>query len=841
MKTYAEKYTKEISFPLGGIGTGCIGLAGNGRLKDWEIFNRPAKGSLNGFSHFAVKASKKGKMIDARVLQGDLTDVSRMGQYSKGTFQGYGYGPNNRTMAGFPHFKECTFEGEFPLAKLTFRDSNFPGTVTMDAFNPFIPLNDKDSSIPGAFFSITLENNTDEPLDYQICFSVSNPFQQSKHKQIGNKGILLEQTKFEKDEIGYGQLCVMTDAEDTVAQQYWYRGIWQDCIETYWRNLTEYETMPERNYDTPHDTDTCTLAAKFTIPAGEQKTCRFVLTWNIPNNYTYWKPFQIGGKDISWKNYYAVLFEDAAASASYSIQEFDRLFEETKKFHKALFSSTLPEAVLDAASANLSTLKGPTIFRLTDGTVYGWEGANEETGSCEGTCTHVWNYAYALPFLFPNLERTIRDSDFKYNRNEDGKMRFRMFLPMEYGDVVARSNPWSNRACVDGQMGGIIKAYREWKLCGDDAWLRKNWEGIKQSLEFAWSEKNTHQWDYNKDGVMEGRQHHTLDMELFGPSSWMQGFYLAALKAASEMAEYLGETDSAEEYRDLFIKGKEWTDKNLFNGSYYFQKIDLADKSILDPFVESDPDVINLYWNEEAKEIKYQIGEGCAIDQVLAQWHANLCGLGEIFDSEQLHTALHSLYKNNYKPTMRNFYNPWRIFCMDDEAGTVICDYPEGAKKPAIPVPYCQETMHGFEYALAGLMISEGMLEEGLTIIKAVRDRYTGEHRNPWNEIECGSNYARSMASWSFLPIYSGFTFDMVKKEIGFKPLLEGSFRCLWSVDSAWGTIEISNTKATLTILGGELTLNNLSLPFEKGMIIADEKETTFPLTCKQSLTINKK
>ena len=38
---YKEEKTREISFPLGGIGTGCVGLAGNGQLVDMEIFNRP--------------------------------------------------------------------------------------------------------------------------------------------------------------------------------------------------------------------------------------------------------------------------------------------------------------------------------------------------------------------------------------------------------------------------------------------------------------------------------------------------------------------------------------------------------------------------------------------------------------------------------------------------------------------------------------------------------------------------------------------------------------------------------------------------------------------------------
>lgn len=189
---------------------------------------------------------------------------------------------------------------------------------------------------------------------------------------------------------------------------------------------------------------------------------------------------------------------------------------------------------------------------------------------------------------------------------------------------------------------------------------------------------------------------------------------------------------------------------------------------------------------------------------------------------------------------MRNFYNPWRLFCLEDEAGTVICDYPEGISKPAIPVPYCQETMHGFEYALAGLMISEGMTEEGLKLIQAVRNRYTGEYRNPWNEIECGSNYARSMASWAFLPIFSGFTFDMVKKEIGFSPVLPGSYRSIWNVDSAWGTISLDENGAVLTVLGGELELNALSLPFAYTTVQADGKQASFPLTFQHSLVVTK-
>ena len=67
---YQSEALREISFPLGGIGSGSVGLAGNGSLVDWEIFNKPNKGSLNGYTHIAVRA-RIGEKLFCKVLQGD--------------------------------------------------------------------------------------------------------------------------------------------------------------------------------------------------------------------------------------------------------------------------------------------------------------------------------------------------------------------------------------------------------------------------------------------------------------------------------------------------------------------------------------------------------------------------------------------------------------------------------------------------------------------------------------------------------------------------------------------------------------------------------------------------
>ncbi|MCR5456784.1 MAG: hypothetical protein K6F14_01770 [Clostridiales bacterium] len=814
---YKKEALNEISFPMGGIGTGSIGLGGNGALVDWEIYNRPNKGTYNGFSHFAIKAVRNHKHLDARVLIGDYNK-----DLAGATGRRYGAGLRSASMQGFPHFKNCVFHGEFPIARVDLSDDSFPGRVTIRGWNPLIPLDEDNSSIPCAFIEISVKNTSDSPLDYYICSTLRNPTHSSVNtfkKAEEGSFIHFTQTEFDKDSLDYLEMALGTDSKDVSYQEYWYRGSWNDGLERYWRNFTESEKLIPRHYNESGKNDFASLSVHVKADPGKTCRCRFVISWHMPNCCNYWKRYTENDKDVTWKNYYAVLFKDSMDSACYSLRNWDNLYKKTKAYKDAIFSSSLPVEVTEALASAVSVLKSPTVMRLENGEFYGWEGVWEESGSCEGTCTHVWNYAYALCFLFPRLERGIRETDFTYNQNSAGGMCFRMQLPL--GRDIGTFRP-----CVDGQMGGVIKTYREWKLSGNDEWLKKWWPKVKLSLEYAWSKENRDKWDLNADGVLEGRQHHTLDMELFGPSSWLEGFYLGALKAGREMAIAMGDKKAAEKYSELFSKGKAFTDEKLFNGKWYSQDIDLSDKSILEPFEDAE----KTYWNSESGEIKYQIGKGCEIDQCLAQWHANICGLGEIFDKEKLHTALKNVYKNNYKKDMRSHYNTFRLFAVNDESGAVICTFPKGTKAPAIPIPYAQESMHGFEYALAGLLVSEGMITEGINIVKSVRDRYRGYNRNPFNEIECGSNYARSMASFALLPIFSGFSFDMTKNRLGFNPVIKGDFNCPWFVSDAWGVFEKKSGTTSLSVKDGEIHLKDIELPYIRKVrsVTCDKKAIPF-------------
>ncbi len=851
---YKNENAREVVFPLGGIGSGSVGLYGNGQLGDIEIWGRPNKGSHANLSHFAIKAENETEVLDARVCQGPYPG-SRMGSFGRPRFNSYGFGTDRASMMGMPHFEDCELECRFPIAELRLSDKRFPGKVTMEAFNPFIPLKDLDSSLPAAFFKFTVENTTTETLKYTVGFSLCNLLSttggiHTYHETETGRAVLMKGVEHEEN-----GLCIATDCMEGANQLYWYRGNWFDNLSVYWNDFSTFGRMKERTYDAPKvggdpnysAVDLGTLTAEVTVPAGEKRELRFVWGWYVPEMTNFWNPPKeeehhhedgeecdcgcdccCGEPENKWRHYYATVFTGALDAAAYAIENFEALEKETKAFRDTLFGSTLPKEAIDAISANLSVLKSPTCLRLEDGSLYGFEGCHTDCGSCEGTCTHVWSYTYAVPFLFPALERSVRQNEYWYSVHDSGSMGFRLMLPLG-------REATSFRACCDGQFATVMRVWREFKVCGNLEWLKSLWPQIKKTIEFAWSEENYDRWDMNKDGVLEGRQHHTLDMELFGPNSWLTGMYLGALQAASKMAKLVGDWAAAEEYEKIYESGKEKLNNELYNGEYFIQNVDLKDRSILEPFNEGDTLVKGgaayVYWNEENNEMKYQIGQGCALDQMLGQWHADLIGLDPIFDADKVDSALHAIYKNNFMERASDYVNPCRLFAMEDEQGLRICSWPKGVEKPLIGVPYNEESMHGFEYAAASHMIARGMEEEGLRCVRAVRDRYNGVYRNPFNEFECGSNYARSMASFALLLVYSGFDYDLFERRIGFKPLHPENFRALWSLDSGWGSVEYSDNAVTIALQDGCLTLQTVNVQMEgktADKLLIDGREVAF-------------
>ena len=831
---YSGESTRNVVFPLGGIGAGSIGLGGDGRLSDWEIYNRPGKGASNGHSHFAIRAEQNGGVLDTRVLHGPFQG-SRMGDHLGPAYGSFGFGVRRSYVSGLPGFENCSLSGPYPVAKLDFADKRFPGAVQLKALSPFIPLQSKVSSLPAAMFEFTVSNTTDAPINYTLFGCLGFEFEDSavvSLKQSDDLTAIMGRSTAAPETLQYCELALSTDCDDISYQRHAFRGSWFDTLEVYWRDITAGGQLKDRFYEGTLDDvrrnagspaiEHSVIGAHVTLAPGQSKTIKYSISWFAPNMSKYW----ISGNALLeesccvpkvWKNFYATQWASAQAVGEAVFEEWERLSEGTKGFQFELASSTLPHAVIDAVSSNISILKSPTVLRLEDGTLYGWEGCHPDAGCCEGSCTHVWNYQQALPFLFPDLERGMREADFKNNQiAESGGMSFRLSLPVGIGTS-------NDRPCADGQFSNVLVTYRDWKLNGDKAWLELVWPHVKAAVSYAWHPDNFDKWDPEKTGILHGRQHHTLDMELFGPNAWLSGFYLAALKAASEMADAMGETQTSKEYDEIYQRGRVWLHEHLFNGTYFHQQIDLNDRDILSPFHTKMSgtgsnvvagSIYDLYWNDELEQVKYQIGDGCGIDQVLSQFHSSLYGVGDVFEPEKFASAVRAIYTNNFKTRLGDVANPCRIFGLEEEAGTLICSWPVGVERPAIPAPYSQETMHGFEYAFGCQLMMIGELKKGVEVFAAVRDRYKGHNRNPFNEIECGSHYARSMTSYGALLVLSGYEFDLPKRKISFAPKVQsgGCFRSTWSTGSAWGNVSIVDGELTLKVIGGVLQLNKIGI-----------------------------
>jgi non-lysosomal glucosylceramidase len=802
-RRFTKESLREIAFPLGGIGTGTVSLGGCGNFRDWEIFNRPNKGGILPFTFVAMHLTGGG-------LSKPLVRVLERQPHPPYTGSS---GVPRETGLGLPRFREAVFTGSYPFANLEFIDAKLPVEVSLEAFNPMIPLATADSSLPAAILTYRVTNRAASEVNAALAFSILNPIGYDGVAQLDDRhapffganrnefrtegsvaGLFLSSAKYPADSARHGSMAVVTEAGDISYRLAWEHGEWFDEFQKWWDEFLSRGRFPNNAGGASEDktSDYASLASHFVLKPGASRQVTFVLSWHFPNTEIYWhsrsEDFGEGRETpdpAPLRNDYGTRWPSAWEPAAHTLRELSSLHTRSKKYRDTLYASTLPAALIDAVSSQASILRTNTVMVAENRLTLAFEGCDDHAGCCPMNCTHVYNYEQALAHLYPELERSMRETDFLVNLRPDGSMSFRTPVPLH----AQSTGPMTPAA--DGQMGCVMKVYREWLRGGSDEWLRKLWPQVKKSIEYAWVK-----WDANRDGVMEGEQHNTYDIEFYGPNSMMGTLYLGALAAGARMAEHLGDHTAAETYQKIYEQGRTLLDKELWNGEYYVQRVD----------------------ESQSNAARYQYGEGCLSDQLLGQWFAEVAGLGKLLPQEHLRGALAAIYRYNFNTDFSNFANAQRIYALDDEKGLLLCSWPKG-KRPALPFVYSDEVWTGIEYQVAAHLIYEGMVKEGVALVEAARARYDGRRRNPWNDIECGHHYARAMSSWSLLTAISGFACSAPEKEIRFHPRVsEAQFRCLFSSGTAWGSYAQQAEKGKLdvkiTVEGGTLELASIRVPF---------------------------
>ena len=765
-EVYHGKDLEKIGMPIGGLCAGQLYLGGDGKLWHWDIFNQKMGTGDQGYAHPRLPSSP--------LEQGFAVEIAAGGEKQVRALDHTG-------------FADITFCGEYPIAFVDYRDPKSPVSVSLEAFSPHVPLDTQDSSLPATVMRYTVKNTSSGKVEVQVAGWLENAVAlytapgnaiERQNEVLRKPGLLAilsdvspeaakkfqgpdaahgrRSPKFgEHHDIGTLALAIVDPVEADQATPALDDGILPAAA---------FAAHPQPQATQPAGRKLLgSIVRKLVLEAGQEATATFLIAWHFPR-----LRFKDGGR------FYAARFKNAAAVAEHLAANFAALHARTRLWHDTWYDSTLPYWFLDRTLLNTSILATSTAHRFATGRFWGWEGV----GCCDGTCTHVWHYAHAVARLFPDLERDLRK-----------RTDFGTALDKRSGVINHRGE--GAGLAVDGQAGCILRAYREHQMSNDAEMLKELWPRIKLAMQcLIHMDKG--------EGLVEGAQHNTLDQPWFGKVAWLSSLYLAALRACEEMAREVGDAEFAKTAREIFDRGSQNLDRELFNGDYYYQIPD--------------------------KDHVRSVGShnGCEIDQVFGQSWAFQVGLGRILPEGNVKKALASLWKYNFAPDVgpfRKAHKPGRWYAMAGEAGLIMCTWPRGeaARMQQGFDYYFNECMNGFEYQAAGHMLWEGMVEEGLAVTRAIHDRYHPSRRNPWNEVECGDHYARSMASYGVFLAACGYEYHGPKRHLAFAPRLSPeNFRAAFTTAEGWGTFsqkdDAGRRKAVVAVRWGKLGLKTLAL-----------------------------
>lgn len=813
--TFTNENLSRIAFPLGGIGAGMICMEGSGAFSHLSIKHAPDV--WNEPELFAA-ISIKGLTNGAKVLEGPVPGWKKFGRKdsSSGGYEG--------STAGLPRFTKVEFSSKFPFCDLNLSHEQMPISVKISGWSPFIPTDEDNSSLPVAAIEYSFVNTSSKTIAAVFSFNSKNIFKTKTNKNsiasTKNGFILKGNGTIEKPL--QTDMAFFTNDDATVVNHCWFRGKWYDPRTMAW-NIVEnadVKALPHIDADAPG----ASLYVPFSLAPNQEKKIKLMIAWYVPESYIIEgeigepkkncnpengccnSPADIGldkyDKDFKSKYYkpwYSSKFANINDVISYWSIQYDDFKKKSTLFQEAFYASTLPAEVVEAVASNLSILKSPTVMRQYDGRMWNWEGCADDHGNSHGSCTHVWNYAQAIPHLFPALERSLRATEFCESQAADGHQNFRSNVP-----ITPATHTF--HAAADGQLGGIMKVYREWRISGDNEWLRKMYPMVKTSLDYC-----IKTWDPREKGVIEEPHHNTYDIEFWGADGMHSSFYIGALNAFIIMGDYLKK--DVKKYKKLAILGKQKMETDLYNGEFFIQKIQTSGLNA------NDPTMAKSYggeYSEEAKELlkkegpKYQYGIGCLSDGVLGTWIARMCGLNDSIDIDKIKSHLKAVHKYNLKTDLSDHANPQRPnYAIGNEGGLLLCTWPNGGKL-SLPFVYSDEVWTGIEHQVASHLMLMGNVNEGLEIVRISRDRYDGRVRNPYSEYEWGQWYGRALASYGYLQALTGVRYDAVDKML-FIDSKVGNFTSFLSTETGFGTVTLRDNKVSVNTVFGAIDIQKIN------------------------------
>jgi non-lysosomal glucosylceramidase len=765
-RIYRDQYLQAISFTAGGIGAGGIQFNGKAQPKIWQIACNHVEKQLDD-TFLALRVKAEGKAAVVKALQ-------------------------TEAVGDFPAMDSLSFKGEYPFANYQFEDKQLPVDVSLEVFNPFTPMDLKNSALPCVIYNVTITNSSPTSIEANVLSSQKNALGYSEG-EVSDFGHNVNAIKTEadgtkiihmtRDKNSKADMFLMSSAQGITATAQW-ESIAQ--LKQQFAATGQVQDKLLSEISAQGKSVNGALAAPIQLASGESQTISFILGWYFTE--TDHGEVKKWTEDNPWKKegqMYNNWWPNALGLATYLQQNLVDLTERSRRFHKTLYASTLPVWLLDRCSSQLAVLRSQTCWWAKDGYFGAWEGCNPNEGCCAANCTHVWHYAQAHARLLPELARKMREQDYDH------------MLPS--GLIPYRHS--NQKPAADGHYGSILNTYREHLCSVDNQWLTGQWPRIKKAMQWG-----IETWDPKRNGFMTNEQHNTLDGNLDGCSSWIGSLYLSALEATARMADEMGDTELAAEYRQIRRSGKKLQNDRLWNGEYFIQ--------------------------EPGKVRVQDYLDGCHIDQILGEWWADQINIDRNYPAERCKQAMASLLKYNFKADFYGQSLKPRQYCEIDDGGMKMITWPNDPQ-PIPGMKYGDEVMTGFEYGAAVTMMQNGMLKEGLMLLKVVAERYDGRLRtegvssvkngpwgysgNPFGDDECGKFYGRSLSVWSSLTTLQGFKYDGPAGTIGFNPLLTPEQHAsFFTVAHGYGLysqkVNGNKLSASVSLTEGEVLLNQIEL-----------------------------
>lgn len=820
---YAGAALRHLAVPLGGIGTGTVALGGEGGLRQWQLFNQINHRAFLPGSFFALHVGSERPPRDHLCI---LQSREALALERPGTplvDDDLIPDQQRRLVERFGGVQRTSVETSYPFVRVTYEDERLPVAVELEAFSPFAPFDTARSGVPAVIFTFSIRNRSDSSVHGQIAATVQNavgwdgisPIAGVRCPRYGGNANRIERRDdlvaivLDNPTLGpsAGQMALAAFDGSARAHERWISP--QEFVE-FLRAQGEREPprdpysrlgpSPGSGPSPAGETWNAGLAVPFRLaPGGTFATC-FVLAWHFPRRMVNWLNFgprpRFEGAEFDLGNEYATRFASALAVVDHVHREREHLCEAGRLWASAFDDCSLPEWLAEGMAAQPAALRTPVCFRTRDGGFYGFEGGNGAAtvadgrafgGSCPLNCTHVWNYAQAPAHLFPELERSMRETEFETLMHADGYLPHRVILP-RYLPQLGRDIGGPDEPALDGMLGCVLKTLRELQLGAGRAWLERFWPELRRLVVYV-----AETWDADGDGVLYGEQPNTYDIAFRGTEPYIGGLWLAMLKAAAVLARLVGDSELAAFADERFERGSRRYDELLWNGSYFQQRLGAGD---------SNAD---------------QYGDGCLADQLFGQWWAHELGLGYVLPQPHVREALRAIVHNNLHPRLGDLDHRARIFGDGEDAGLLLCTWPLGGR-PDAPVDYCDEVWTGIEYQVAAHCLREGLADEAEAILAALHARYSGMRRNPFNQVECGDHYVRALAGWSVLRAFGGIRFDASDGTLYLHEATPvDGFHGPWVAGGSFGHLARERVGARvevrLTCLGGRLEVGRVALP----------------------------